>query len=70
MVAYRPVEPGARVQIPASALTLRSAAEGGSAFRVAETAYGFFQGVLGDLADVQPDFPGGFQDLCVDIEAS
>ena len=68
-LAYRPVEPGARVQIPAPALKDRATPEAVSKFRTVQPFYRLDQDVFGDPADVWAHSPRGFQDLPVDVLA-
>jgi len=69
------LEPGARVQIPAPALTTRGAVEDGSPFRARQPPYRFNQGVFnqgvfGNLRYVQAHPPRGFDDSRIQIQAS
>ena len=71
MVAYRPVEPSARVQIPASALRVidRGFSDACFWFRTAQSRYRVHQAVLGDLAHVQAHLVCGLQNSFVDVHA-
>jgi hypothetical protein len=63
------VEPGARVQIPASALKTCLADEADFLFWAPQLPYRFFQCVLGHPRDVKPDPLRGLQNFPVDVEA-
>jgi hypothetical protein len=71
LVAYRPVEPSARVQISAPALNVTGLRvhEAGSDNGSRQATYRVNQGVFGYFRDVQSRLLGGFQYSFVDIQA-
>jgi hypothetical protein len=69
LVAYRPVEPSARVQIPVPALPNERAVSRCFWLRAMQPPDRLDEGVLGHLGQVQPDLSRGFHDFLAHVKA-